>query len=335
MSTLAEAGPAPTGPAIRRRRTVRRRRAGNATLWAVSAAALVLVVTPVAWIVVDVTSKALAHWHWSVLTKDTVGQSGGLGNAIAGTFLIVFGVAILAGIVGIAGGVYLAEFASGRSASFLRGASEVLAGVPSIVLGYVGYITLVVALHWGFSLAAALVVLSIMVVPYIVKSTEVSLRNVPTAYREGGEALGMRSSYTLRKLVIRPAMPGIATGLIVALAIALGETAPLLYTAGWNANYPKLAITHSQVGYLPYAVYEFYNYPYASSRQLSNLAALLLIVLVLLLIVIARVIVSVTQRHAPDRPMRLGKPPAEPAKDVAPGEAAAGQAPPGGAGSPG
>jgi phosphate transport system permease protein len=281
----------------------------NWTLWGACSVALLLVAIPVVWILEGVISKALAHWHWSVLTKTTVGQGGGLANAIVGTFLIVFGVAVLAGVVGIASGVYLAEFTTERRGSFLRGASEVLAGIPSIVLGYVGYITLVVYFHWGFSLAAAFIVLAVMVVPYIAKSTEVALRNVPTAYREGGEALGMRSGYILRKLVLRPALPGITTGLIVALAIALGETAPLLYTAGWNANYPSLALTHSPVGYLPYAVYAFYNYPYASSRQLSNLAALLLIFFVLLLIVVARIIVSFTQRNAPDRPQRLGKSP--------------------------
>jgi phosphate transport system permease protein len=286
---------------------LRRRRAANWALWGACGVALVLVVIPVVWIIAGVASRALGHWHWSVLTKTTVGQGGGLANAIVGTFVIVICVAIVAGAIGVCGGVYLAEFAKERRGSFLRGASEVLAGIPSIVLGYVGYITLVVAFHWGFSLAAALVVLSIMVMPYIVKSTEVALRNVPTAYREGAEALGMRSGYTLRKLVIRPALPGVATGLIVALAIAIGETAPLLFTAGWSDHLPTLHLTHAQIGYLPYVVYEFYNYPSASSHQLSNLAALLLIVIVLLLIVVARLVVSMTQRYSPDRPQRLGR----------------------------
>jgi phosphate transport system permease protein len=308
--TVETAGAAVGSPMQGRSGRLRRRRVANWALWGACAIALALVVTPVVWILEGVITKALSHWHWSVLTTKTVGQGGGLANAIVGTLLIVFGVAIVAGVVGIAGGVYLAEYAPGRAGSFLRGASEVLAGIPSIVLGYVGYITLVVAFHWGFSLAAALIVLSIMVVPYIVKTTEVALRNVPTAYREGGEALGMRSGFILRKLVIWPALPGIATGFIVAMAIALGETAPLLYTAGWNANYPTLSLTHSAVGYLPYAVYSFYNYPYASSKQLSNLSALLLIVLVLLLIVVARIIVSVSQRNAPDRPQKVGRPPA-------------------------
>ncbi|MHB8329504.1 MAG: phosphate ABC transporter permease PstA [Acidimicrobiales bacterium] len=284
-----------------------RRRLFDRVVWASCALALVLVVVPVVSVVSGVLERALSHWHWSVLTKTTVGTGGGLANAIVGTIVIVAGVAVIAGALGVAGGVYVAEFCPERRGAFLRGASEVLAGVPSIVLGYVGYITLVVALHWGFSLSAALIVLSVMVVPYVAKSTEAALRLVPTAYREGGEALGMPSPKVLRALVLRPALPGITTGLIVALAIAVGETAPLLYTAGWSDHFPAAHLTHAPVGYLPYVVYTFYNEPYASAHQLSNLAALLLIIMVLLLIVVARVIVAVTQRHSPDRPYRTGR----------------------------
>ena len=86
------------------------------------------------------------------------------------------GVAILAGIVGIAGGIYLAEFCAEGRGAILRGASEVLSGVPSIVLGYVGYVTLVVEFHWGYSLGAALIVLSVLVVPYMTKTTEVAIQ---------------------------------------------------------------------------------------------------------------------------------------------------------------
>lgn len=283
-------------------RGLRRRRVTNRALWVACSIALALVVLPVVSVVGGVMSRALVHWHWSVLTTTTSGTGGGLANAIGGTFVIIIGVALVAGTVGVAGGIYLAEFSFGHSASLLRGASEVLSGVPSILMGYVGYITLVVAFHWGFSLSAALIVLSAMVVPYIVKSTEVALRQVPTAYREGAEALGVRTGYTLRKLVVRPALPGIVTGMIVAIAIALGETAPLLYTAGWSDHFPTAALTHAPIAYLPYVVYVFYNEPYASAHELANLAALVLIVLLVVLIVAARLIVSVTQRHSPDRP---------------------------------
>lgn len=282
-----------------------RRRLKNGLVWGLCALALALLVIPVVSILWSIVANAVPHWHWNVLTTDQIGNGGGLLNAIEGTLLITFGVVVVAGTVGVVGGVYLAEYCPPEHGQILRGASEVLAGVPSIVLGLVGYLVLVVALHWGFSLLAAVIVLSVLVIPYITKITEVAIRNVPTAYREGGEALGMRSGYMLRRLVLRPALPGITTGLIVAAAISVGETAPLLYTAGWYTKAPTLALTHQPVGYLTYAVFTFYNEPYASAHQLAHEAALLLVVLVVLLIVISRLVVSFTQRHSPDRQQRM------------------------------
>jgi phosphate transport system permease protein len=214
---------------------------------------------------------------------------------------------VLAGLIGVAGGVYLAEYSREGRGGILRGASEVLAGVPSIVLGYVGLVALVESLHWGYSLYAGIIVVSVLVVPYVTKTTEVALRNVPTAYREGGEALGMRSGYMLRKLVLRPALPGIATGLILAAAIAVGETAPLLLTVGYNEKAPTFSLHNSPTGFLTYNVITDYNQPSTFLHQRANAAALMLILLVLALIVVARVVVMLTQRHSPDRPQRVGK----------------------------
>lgn len=268
--------------------------------------ALALVIIPVVWIVGGVADRALAHFHFNLLTTYPVGNGGGLLNSIEGTFVIEIGVLVLAGVIGVAGGVYLAEYAPEGRGGILRGASEVLAGVPSIVLGYVGLVALVEALHWGNSLYAGIIVVAVLVVPYVTKTTEVAMRNVPTAYREGGEALGMRSGYLLRKLVLRPALPGIATGLILAAAIAVGETAPLLLTVGYNEKAPTFALHNSPIGFLTYNVITDYNQPSSFLHQRANAAALLLIMIVLVLIVVARVVVMMTQRHSPDRPQRVG-----------------------------
>jgi phosphate transport system permease protein len=167
------------------------------------------------------------------------------------------------------------------------------------VLGYVGFIALVVGLGWSLSFLPAVIILSIMVVPYIAKTTENSLRQVPTGYREGAEALGMSGGYALRKVVLKSALPGMVTGLLLALAIACGETAPLLYTAGFSNTLPHaLTGQGAQFPYLTYVVFTFYNDPSVQKHYLAYDAALILVVIVLLLLVSSRIIVARTQRHS-------------------------------------
>jgi phosphate transport system permease protein len=137
-----------------------------------------------------------------------------------------------------------------------------------------------------------------MSIPYIAKATESALSQVPTSYREGAEALGLPLGWTLRKIVLKSAIPGIVTGLLVALALAVGETAPMLYTAGWSNSAPSGRLTGSPVGYLTYPIWTFYNLPSKTARDLSYDAAFLLILLVLLLIILGRLITWFARRHS-------------------------------------
>jgi len=274
-----------------------RRRLVDRSLWGLAYLALLVIVGPAAWIIYGVVSRAAPHWQWSVLTTTGAAGSGGLENEILGSLVFLLGVAILAGGVGVASGIYLAEYAAGPVGAVLRTGSEVLAGIPSIVIGYVGYLAFVVTFHWGFSLLAGLITLTLMTVPYTAKATELSLRQVPSSYREGADALGMSDSHSLRRIVLRSGLPGITTGVLVALAISLGETAPLLYTAGFTQANPTLSLTHQPVAYLTYAVWTFYNQPSQKAVDLSFDAALILIVLLVVVLLTARAVVSFTQRN--------------------------------------
>ena len=273
----------------------RRRRITDRVFWLICGLAFLLIAAPSISVLVSVFHQALPALGWQLFTRTT--HTTGLQNAILGTLLLLGGVLVVAGTVGVAAGVYLAEFATGRTERLLRFFSEILAGMPSIVIGYVAYLTLVVQFHWGYSLLAAVMALSVLVMPYIVKTTEVALRQVPTSLREGGAGLGMPRSATLRRILIPTALPGIASGVIVALAISTGELAPLLFTAGFVDTDPKLALFHHQVPYLTSVVYTDLAEPGARYHATSAAAALMSLVILILLIAAGRVVAARARRN--------------------------------------
>lgn len=274
-----------------------RRKIQDLSMWILCGLALALVVLPAIDIIVGVMARSVGSWSLDLMITPTSGISGGLLNAWTGTLLLMLLLLLMAAPIGMLGGIYLAEFSSNRLAQVLRFGSEVLAGVPSIVLGYVIYIVFVVKFGWSFSALAGGIALTIMVTPYIMKSTEVALRQVPTSLREGGTALGLPHSLTIRRVLLPLALPNIMNGLVVAEAIGMGETAPLIYTAGWSNSLPNLQLVHRPIGYLTYVVWTYINQPFTQAHQLAYSAAAILLVFLLVLIGLGRFIGSRASRY--------------------------------------
>lgn len=201
---------------------------------------------------------------------------GGILNGITGTLLILVIAIIIAIPVGIMTGVYLAENPKKRMASLVRSLSDLLQGIPSIVIGVVVYIWVVIPMS-GYSALAGSVALAIMMLPMIIRSTEESLKMLPTSLKEAGLALGGSYSGVILRVLLPSAFSGLFTGSLLAISRVMGETAPLLVTAlgaatvNWNATSPTSAVS--------LLIWEFYNDPNLADLVWSSSLLLLLFVL--------------------------------------------------------
>ena len=274
-------------------RTPFARRLANAAMVALVWLALAIALFPLAHMTLLVARHALPAITWRTLTTVTQGLSGGLANAIAGTLLLVALGAVVAVPVGVLGGTFVAEARRGAFVRLVRLGADVLAGVPSIAVGYCAFVALVRGLGWGFSALAAGVALALIILPYVVRTTDYAVTAVSDELRDASLALGVDPAVTVRRVVLRAAQPGILTGILLGVGVAVGETAPLIYTASWSNYMPHLHLTHSPVGYLTYVVWTFIEQPFASANALAYAAALLLMLAVLGLNVAARLVLGV------------------------------------------
>ncbi|HEY5021357.1 MAG TPA: phosphate ABC transporter permease PstA [Gemmatimonadaceae bacterium] len=269
-------------------RTARSRHLVSGTIIGLTYLAAVLATLPLLLILVHLLSKGASSLSLAFFTHmpRPVGEpGGGMANAIVGT-LVLIGIATVIGLpIGIGAGLYLAEQKSSPLASTVRFLSDVLNGLPSIVMGIFAWEILVKPIG-HFSALAGGVALGSMMIPLVTRTTEEMLLVVPTSLREAALALGYPRWRTSISVVLRTALAGIVTGALVAVARIAGETAPLLFTAIGNAFW---STSLSQpIAALPLQIFAYANSPYDEWHQQAWAGALVLIAIVLVISLAAR-----------------------------------------------
>jgi phosphate transport system permease protein len=212
-------------------------------------------------------------------------KGGGIGNAIVGTLMTV-GIGTLISVpFGVFAAVYLSEFSTGKTSRWIRFATNVLAGVPSIIAGIFAYGIIVVSMK-GYSAFAGGVALAVLMLPTIVRTTNEALQIVPQEIRWASVGLGASNYQTVLKVVLPAALPAIITGVTLAIARAAGETAPLLFTALYSLFWQRGIF--DPIATLSVLIYNFAITPFSSLQELASAASFILVVLVLLTSILAR-----------------------------------------------
>ncbi|HEY3204214.1 MAG TPA: phosphate ABC transporter permease PstA [Thermoanaerobaculia bacterium] len=252
-------------------------------------AAVAVALIPLFFIFTYVLQKGFSSLNWDFFTKSPkpVGETGGgMGNAIVGTLILIGIASAIAVPVGMVAGVYLAEYGKKPFASLVRFSADVLNGVPSIVIGIFAYGLAVLPVKHFSALAGGLA-LGFMMIPIITRTTEELLNLVPSSLREGALALGATRARAAFSVMVPAALPGIMTGILVALARIAGETAPLLFTAFGNRFFSTRL--DQPIASLTVQVFTYAISPYDDWHRQAWAGALVLVAVVFLFSVLARV----------------------------------------------
>jgi phosphate transport system permease protein len=291
----------PSTPLLQSRRASRGRRLRNHLATALIIASMAATLVPLVFVVIFVINRGGHVFGWAFLTRDIPildrEPGGGMKPAIIGTLLITGGATAMAVPLGILGAVYLNEYGQqGRLARFIRFLSEIMTGVPSIVMGLFIYIvwTLHVKSYSGFAGSLAL---GCLMLPIVIRTSEEMLRLVPDELREGSYALGSRKVRTIRTVVLPHAAPGIVSGSLLAVARAAGETAPLLFVIG-VVNSTNSSLFHNPTTALSVQIFHNAASPFVGAQDRAYGAALTLILLVFVFTALARVVTTFYARRA-------------------------------------
>ena len=233
--------------------------------------------------------RSLSFAFFTQLPKPTGETGGGMANAIVGSGKILLLASLVGVPIGFLAGVYLSEYSGKTFAFLIRYVTDLLNGVPSIVIGIVAY-SLVVQRMKHFSTLAGGIALGIMMIPIAVRTTEEFLQSIPRSLREGALALGATKSRTIFTVVVPAAMSGLTSGMMLNLARVAGETAPLLFTALGNMFWSQGWLQPSAA--LPVMIYQYAISPYDDWHQQAWAAGFVLLTLVLTINITARLIIG-------------------------------------------
>jgi phosphate transport system permease protein len=250
--------------------------------------AVLVSLVPLGFILFFVLSQGIASLNWDFFTQSPkpVGEmGGGMSNAIIGTLIVCGLGGLLAIPTGMLAGIYIAQHPGSKRANTVRFAADVLNGIPSIVIGVFVY-AIAVSPFKEFTALAGGLALGVMMIPLITRTTEEMVLLVPGALLEGALALGATRARAMFNVVLPTAMPGIITGIVLALARIAGETAPLLFTA-FNNRYWSTGLTQP-ISTLPVQIYNYASAPYDDWHRQAWAGALVLITLVLICSILAR-----------------------------------------------
>lgn len=215
-------------------------------------------------------------------------KGGGFGNAILGTLIMVAIGALISIPFGVLAAIYLSEFSSGKIAQWTRFATNVLSGVPSIIVGVFAYGVIVLTMR-TYSAWAGGFALSILMLPIIVRTTDEALQLVPQELRQAAVGLGATEFQTVSRVVLPAALPAIITGTTLAIARAAGETAPLLFTALFTQFWPNWnSRLIEPTASLAVLIYNFATVPFKNQQELAWAASFILVLLVLITSAISR-----------------------------------------------
>jgi phosphate transport system permease protein len=247
-------------------------------------------VTPMFLILFFIIRNGISVIDWSFLVSlpKPMGESGGgISNALVGSVILMVIASLISLPLGILAGIYLSEYRKARFAYFSRLSLEILQGIPSIVIGIIAYVWIVVPMG-SFSALSGGVALGMMMLPVIVMSTEETLKLIPDPLKEASLALGVPYPRTILKVILPAGLSGIVTGVLLGIARIAGETAPLLFTA-FGSPFMGLNI-FKPVNSLPLLVFNYATSPYPEWHTLAWGASFVLIVFILSLNIIAKLV---------------------------------------------